>query len=742
MYTLSINMWFQKLLRQFFFNLDKVVYGFISVIYDLLISISRTSILSQADIIAMADKIYKLLAVFMVFKVTFSLIMYIVNPDDFSDKSKGVTKLGLNIVISLALLILVPYIFNAAFTLQRIVLEDNSLAELIMGNGSDEEETSILINAGDRIAYYSIQPFFTPNLSISEMSSCVVINDDCYDDMEKLIDTDSSFNKSQLENYKLGRKYYNFDLLFRQDLSVATTDVNKDETFIMDYKFLFSTVVGVIIILILVTFCMDVALRSIKLSFLQLIAPIPIISFVDPKSGKDGLFKKWYQMCFKTYLSLFIRLIALYFAIYIISKVETLTDVVDGSTQTNPVIVVFIIIGALMFAKQLPKILEGLGLKLDGGFTLNPIKKFEDQALGGKRITGAAGGLVAGVVGGHGFGGRIAGAFSGAARGFAANKGYEGGVMRQADVNRKMREARINGAGFWGSQLAVLSNRYGLDDADLEKEARQLHEDKHAVDLATREVDKQNKPKEQSKKALEAKIAPTQSLINKGQNVKDAITDMENFAVKQIESNKAKGVSDEYRRLKATHEYLSTNVGKVLTEDMTIGGKTYHAYDKITREMAADADNDVGLFLNSTGKKIVMDSLLNGTYHDASTQKMFNVKRATYDQNVKIYNAEVPDVTKQIKVKGTYDDIHRQGDEVDISIAEKKQSISKEQADIESLDRQIKETQVNYKVTIDGKEMTVEEATNYINDKEKDLKDKQERRKVNREMARNRRFRN
>ena len=101
----------------------------------------------------------------------------------------------------------------------------------------------------------------------------------------------------------------------------------------MEYKYIFSTVVGVVVILLLITFCMDIAVRSIKLAFLQLVAPIPIISYVDPKSGKDGMFKKWYEMCFKTYISLFIRLIALYFAVYIISRVADMkmVDIVNGS---------------------------------------------------------------------------------------------------------------------------------------------------------------------------------------------------------------------------------------------------------------------------------------------------------------------------------------------------------------------------------------------------------------------------
>ena len=394
-------MWFTKLIKQFFFWIDKIVYNFIPAIYDLLLDIARTSILTQADIADMADRIYKLLAIFMIFKVTLSLITYVVNPDDFSDKTKGVAKLGTNIIISLSLLILTPYIFNYAYQLQTIILEDNSLATLVFGDDLGEE--SFLNTAGDEMAYISMNAFFTPNLSMGNLHDCTTLyepvyneagnsdgkkfNDACKTALEAL-PTDN-FSSTTLQNYVAGVENSNLGLVFRQDLVLATAKPEgaTEEDFVMDYKFIFSTVVGVVIILLLITFCMDVAVRSLKLAFFQLIAPIPILSYVDPKSGKDGLFKKWYEMCFKTFLSLFIRLLALYFAVYIISKVGDmqLVDIVDGSYKSGFLLYVFVIIGALMFAKQLPEILKGLGIKLDGDgkFTLNPLRKMEKEALGG-----------------------------------------------------------------------------------------------------------------------------------------------------------------------------------------------------------------------------------------------------------------------------------------------------------------------------------------------------------------------
>lgn len=404
MYVLASNMWFQTLIRTFFFSLDKIVFGFIPRIYNLLMSIARTSILSQANIADMADRIYKLLAVFMIFKVTFSLIMYVVNPDDFSDKSKGISKLVTNIVFSLLILILTPYIFRYAYQFQTIILEDNSLVTLIFGEDGDSS-SNVLAGAGSSIAYTTMIPFFSPDTSL--VNSCVniveqsstgknTINPKCFgykindngtlesvdnsqDTLAKIAKDSDDFDEGELKNYTIGIVNQNFSATFRLDMATAKTG----SQFVINYNYIISTVLGVIVCLILVSFCLDVAMRSIKLSFLQLIAPIPILSYIDPKSGKDGMFKKWYQMCLKTFASLFLKLLALYFAIYIIGRINGISDIITGEYQSSILVKIFIIIGALMFAKNFTKILEGLGIKLDGGFQLNPLRKVEKEALGG-----------------------------------------------------------------------------------------------------------------------------------------------------------------------------------------------------------------------------------------------------------------------------------------------------------------------------------------------------------------------
>ena len=620
MYVLATNMWFQKLMKQFFFGIDQVVYNMISTIYDLLISIARTSVLTQADILDMADRIYKLLAIFMVFKVIISLITYIVNPDDFSDKTKGVSKLATNIVISLALLILTPYIFNYAYRLQTIILEDNSLATLIFGEKEGVTANQSFINsAGDDMAYITMSAFFTPNTAINEFQNCVelVINDTdgktkfnpacsgLKEDYEKMDQTEadrlgidisttmagvadnsskSTLTLQDLQNYVVGVENKNLGLMFRQEMAIATANGNLD--FVMDYKYIFSTVVGVIVILLLITFCMDVAVRSIKLAFLQLIAPVPILSYIDPKSGKDGMFKKWYQLCFKTFLSLFVRLLALYFAIYIISRVADmkLVDIIDGSYQTNAWIYIFVIIGALMFAKDFPKILEGLGIKLDGDgkFFLNPIKKMEESAMLGKNVTGLARGAMVGTAGalsGAGLGRGISGAW----KGMTSGKGWSETGKAENEMNKKMRQARLDGSTFAGRMGEKISAATGFRS--------------RSESLTLQDKD------------LETRIQREEGLHSSIDGVKSSISSA-------IEGQKLGNYSKTYNNLRAKAEAARAAKESLKREDFANETLYMAELEKKSKELI-DAENAVQKYLKKEAVQEVYDAYRSGKMSDS-----------------------------------------------------------------------------------------------------------------------------
>ena len=641
-----MKIWVNQLFRNLFFTLDSALFNFIPSVYWLLMSISRTTILNQATIKDFAGRIQMLLAIFMLFKVSFSLIMYVVNPDDFTDKSKGMGKLVQNTVISLVLLAVVPYIFNMAYRLQVMILEDNILGRIFLTDTKDD--TTYLNTAGEEMAFSMIQPFYRIDTSIvpdcatlgSNMDEndidCIIAFDEHFDqaagnrdkyreekekDLKKLIEENKNnkipFSKllegdkkeqwsSHALNYLAGIQSRNITLSFRNDSLNATTKLDAsneemEENFIFYYSWPLSTIAAAVVILLLINFCLDIGVRSVKLAFLQLIAPIPIISYMDPKSGKDGLFSKWYKMCLSTFISLFVRLLALYFGIYIISRVGKLTDVVNGSEQDNVFVKIFIIIGVLMFIKQLPKILDNLGIKIDGDgkFSLNPFKKMENEMAGYglakravKGTAGAAMGLGMGAVGaatGAGKGKWLSGMFSGAAAGLKDKKMSE--IHKgQVDANKRMREAMDNGSTFFGRRRAQLSNLVGSRGAE------------SSIEKYNKEnFDSKISGMQDRKKELENSIADARRQINDKKAFADSISEMEKRAKSEIQQG---------------HSYVGRQyLEKVAAIDRL---KNTGASDREVALAQAEADN----YLNDVGMKEYMWGASYGNIDDKTFKSL------------------------------------------------------------------------------------------------------------------------
>lgn len=382
-----------KILRSLFGVIDGLFAWATGVLYTLIVQIANVDIFGNY-IYEFMGRIYVYLSIFMLFKLSISVVNYVLNPDQLTDKSKGFGKLIQNVIIVIALIIMVPTIFDWAYKLQSTILNTNVLYTVVTGkkndsnydptefsNMSDEKKVEAITKesdyAGDMIKYQIMSSFI-----YSE------------DDKGKQISAIRSSN-AECENQSSYKDKY--DCLMSGD-TINNTSQKKfgftKKGFTNEYKFLISTIcIGFTAYLFLV-FAFDVALRCVKLGALQLIAPIPIISMLDPNSGKNGMFSKWLKECTKTYTSLFIRLIGVYFAIEIIKSMTEEGRFVWRGTETQVgfgFVKIFIILGLLMFAKQLPQFIETItGVKLDGG-GLNLKKKVGDIPLAGKPINKATG---------------------------------------------------------------------------------------------------------------------------------------------------------------------------------------------------------------------------------------------------------------------------------------------------------------------------------------------------------------
>lgn len=156
------------------------------------------------------------------------------------------------------------------------------------------------------------------------------------------------------------------------------TETYSDGDFIFEYHFILATLVGLIITFLLVIICVNIAIRCIKLAFLQVISPIPIISYIDVKDSK--LFNGWLKETITTYLQLFIRLAVVFFSVLLFKWL------LSTASKNEIMVNVFIITGIFLFAFQMPQLLCTLfNLNKENGF-LSLIKDVGKFAIGASAI--------------------------------------------------------------------------------------------------------------------------------------------------------------------------------------------------------------------------------------------------------------------------------------------------------------------------------------------------------------------
>ena len=492
-------------------------------------------------------------------------------------------------------------------------------------------------------------------------------------------DEGNGMDDTDIENYANGISEQSLGLTFRINAAISTIGSDSNEQFVIDYMSPISTVVAVIVCLLLVTFCIDIGIRSVKLAFLQLIYPIPVLSYMDPKSGKDGMFSKWYKMCFSTFLSLFIRLLALYFGLYIISRIGSvgLYDVVNGSQITNGWVMIFIIIGVLMFVKQLPKILENLGIKIegDGKFTLNPLKKAFDEnngMFGAKRIAGAAGGFAVGAMHGRALRGLASGAMSG--------KGFGEAAKQQADYVSKLREARMNGSTFGGRMGARFAKATGFGGAS----ARLAKQDKR-LENDIQHINDQVKQQENS-------IADRRDAVKRMGEVSSAHSNLKSKMIDAIKNNKAGSVSKQYKKLQDAASFAEAKKNNLSRDDYyekdedgnrVFNSKKYDADLRALSTAAREAQEAADIYLNKKGLGEFYDTMRRtGT----SGESDIDAARDALD-NVARQNAQYFDEANPYNPNSSYADTKGVLDGLDVRAQQYKDEIYSTEQNIDALNR-------------------------------------------------------
>ena len=249
--------WIEDAFRWIMFCLDKIVYSVIGMLYELFMTISNIAVIGQDTISEFTQRIYILIGIFMIFKITISMISWYANPDSISDSKSGSGALIKRIVISLVCLAIVPWIFTFAYRIQYVILHENIIGNLVLAGMTTTDPNEAIKNGGNIMAIRTFQGFFYPNNYVAGSDYDTAMSSTSWSSASKFIH--ENINTKDNGEYR----YH--------------------------YQAFVSTLAGGFVAWILLIFCIDIAIRSVKLAFLQLIAPIPVLSYIDQKKG-DKIF--------------------------------------------------------------------------------------------------------------------------------------------------------------------------------------------------------------------------------------------------------------------------------------------------------------------------------------------------------------------------------------------------------------------------------------------------------------------
>lgn len=356
-----------------FLTLNSAIYSFISFSYQIFLVLANGGKIFDDSIVSgMIDRLYVVLGVIVMFLVAYSLLKSMVNPDEGLKGKKSPAMFIKDILLSVVLIAVIPTVFSFAFNFQTSLLVNNVIGKLIVGPAGSGSDT--IRNGGYEMSATVWQTFLRPQQDSEGNRYCDYGESEKTDDCKDLIineDAKEGEPKTYQEYWDDAKENTAFWSLSKFGPKIISGDIQ--------YIFIADIIAGIIVLIMLLGFNKDMAIRLVKLAIYEIMAPIPILARVVPGEQGKKVFSNWLKATVTTFVEVFIYIALVFFAVLLIATVSVSIDnlFTSGSAVNAPIMVkVFakclIIIGIILFTKQAPDIIKEI-TGLDGG-KYNPFK--------------------------------------------------------------------------------------------------------------------------------------------------------------------------------------------------------------------------------------------------------------------------------------------------------------------------------------------------------------------------------
>ena len=249
-------------------------------------------------------------------------------------------------------------------------------------------------------------------------------------------------------------------------------------------------ILGIATLVMLVVLGVEVVIRNMKILLLEILSPIAIMSFIDPKTK---VFGAWVKQFVASYADLFLKLIAIRSVGLLVGIFGLFSDNLTGWQR------IFIVIGTLVFAKTIPNFISNIfGIKDASGTFKESFAMLKGAAFGAAGAAVATGAVFgnagraaaaarAGGLGGKGMAGAAArsllsfpgAALKGARSGASGKVGAVGSDLWKKGSSRNALYKK--GIGSAAQLEASTLGKFGLDKASRAHKKNQALEREEAA---------------------------------------------------------------------------------------------------------------------------------------------------------------------------------------------------------------------------------------------------------------------
>ena len=395
-------------IRTLLLHLCEPIYKLIAFCFEIFENFGKVRLFENSMTISgIYNRIELVLGLFMIFRLTFSAIGYIVNPDNMLNGEKGIGNIVKKVLIMIVLLGSTRYLFDLAYEFNDKLIDSHIVSKIILNKETSKNDS------GKDIAWYSFTNFYRLNEEGRARVSGNSADEGKFELCELLLEENGALHKDFYNNSSLKNAEFCLDQLTDNEYQLEGFDDGKEKINIIDFNGLFCLVVGVFLLWTIFTFTLQLGVRVLQLAYLELIAPIPIMMYLMPDG--DSKLSAWGKQCLVTFLDFFIRLAIMDFIIIVstalidISNSSFLGNFELSNKWQEGYVILIMIIALMIFAKRIPKLLQeilpsasgtgslGFGFGMPG--EAKKVGGFLSSFAGGA-IGATAGGLVNGVVGG------------------------------------------------------------------------------------------------------------------------------------------------------------------------------------------------------------------------------------------------------------------------------------------------------------------------------------------------------